>query len=390
MIKLIHTADLHLGATSPYGLVGPRIEEVRREDFHRNFTYIVDKALELDVDFLLISGDVFHYSDPSPRDFVEFCKQLGRLIEARITTVAIAGNHDKPRVMGGKNPLQGLQQSKTPLFYYVHSLVDEPLLLKGRDGAVLGIAPIPYVNYKLIEETQYDYRRLLTEKAYELLEKMEEADFRVSMLHAMVEGAEFKPIFPWFLEEPRLDIRQIKDYDYIALGHIHTPQRISNNTYYAGAIERMSFEEIGEDKSFIYVELKDRECKVETIKLPCRPMEEMHLTLGGGDPNKDILESINRKMLQNETILKLVLEADQTTLNRLRLNEIVDKILNLVKAYRLERMHKPLKSIEIKSEHYHSLGNYIESYIDNLDLNPIIKGRAKKLAKEILEEVGLL
>jgi DNA repair exonuclease SbcCD nuclease subunit len=60
--SFVHAADLHLGY-SQYGL------EVRREDFDRAFQELVDKALELKPDFMIIARDLFHQarSSNSPR-----------------------------------------------------------------------------------------------------------------------------------------------------------------------------------------------------------------------------------------------------------------------------------------------------------------------------------
>ncbi len=390
MIKLIHTADLHLGAALPR-LSGPGIDETRRRDFHQNFSIIVSKALEFNVDFLLISGDIFHSSDPSPRDFVDFCTQLGRLIDNGITTIAIAGNHDKPRVAGSKNPLQGLQESRTPKFYYFQSLTDEPLLVKGRDGTVLGIAPVPYVNYKLVELTGYDYRQLLTEKACELLEKMGDADVRVLMSHTIVEGAQFKPILPWFSEEPRINLRAVRGYDYIALGHVHTPQNVLENAYYAGSTEKISFLEKDENKRFLYVELEDGEVEVKEVKLPCRPMENLHITLGpSDDPTQTILDLIKKsRQDKEEAIIRLFIEADQATFNRLRIGDLENELLKAYRAYRLDRELLSLKGVEKRAQIPLSIRHYVDSYIESLDIGSDIKKRAKQFANMLLDEAGI-
>ncbi len=55
--SFIHVSDLHLGYAQ-YGL------EARRQDFDNAFSEIVDKAIELKPDFMIIAGDLFIKPDP--------------------------------------------------------------------------------------------------------------------------------------------------------------------------------------------------------------------------------------------------------------------------------------------------------------------------------------
>ena len=395
MIRIVHTADLHLGATLPRGLIGRDIEEGRRNDFHRSFQEIVTKAIEVNADLLLISGDVFHNSSPSPKDFTQFCNELGKLNDAGVKTVAIAGNHDKPKVRGGRNPMEGLIGAKAPNFTYVQTLQDEPIRLKAKDGSTIGIAPIPYLDPKAVERAGKNYSQFIAEQSEKMLKKLKNADFKVLASHLMVQGAHFKDLFPWFKEEPQVRLRDLEGYDYIALGHVHTSQKMSENAYYPGSTERVSFTERDEEKSFLIVEYEG-EIKVEKVKLNCRPMISKKLTLTGStDPTKIVIDVLRGLEAAPDGLLELEIEADQSTLSMIRSSKLEQEALKKFHAYTVKRKPQGSSTFLGKTEetggHMMTIRNYVLSYIDSLSgYDADVKARAKEIAKEIMDRMGVI
>jgi exonuclease SbcD len=91
MIRLIHTADVHLGAR--HTDLGERAADLRERQFAA-FRATVDLAIDEKVDLFLIAGDLFD-SNTQPRRSVErVAAELGRLASASIRTVLIPGTHD--------------------------------------------------------------------------------------------------------------------------------------------------------------------------------------------------------------------------------------------------------------------------------------------------------
>jgi DNA repair exonuclease SbcCD nuclease subunit len=91
MLRIIHTADVHLGAR--HDDLGEQAAAQRERQFAA-FKATVDLALEERVDLFLIAGDLFD-SNVQPRRSVErVAAELRRLVEARIRTVMIPGTHD--------------------------------------------------------------------------------------------------------------------------------------------------------------------------------------------------------------------------------------------------------------------------------------------------------
>lgn len=91
MLRLLHTADVHLGAR--HADLGDRASAQRERQFTA-FVATVDLAIAEQVDLVLVAGDLFD-SNVQPRRSVDrVAGQLGRLVDARIRTVITPGTHD--------------------------------------------------------------------------------------------------------------------------------------------------------------------------------------------------------------------------------------------------------------------------------------------------------
>ena len=91
MLRLLQTADVHLGAR--HADLGEQAAAQRERQFAA-FRATIDLAIEEKIDLFLIAGDLFD-SNTQPRRSVErVAAELHRLVEARIRTVMIPGTHD--------------------------------------------------------------------------------------------------------------------------------------------------------------------------------------------------------------------------------------------------------------------------------------------------------
>ena len=84
-VQFIHTADVHLGYAQ-YGL------HERFVDFGRAFSRVVSYAVEKDVDFVLIAGDLFHKRNINALTYLQAYELLSKLRD--IPVFVIEGNHD--------------------------------------------------------------------------------------------------------------------------------------------------------------------------------------------------------------------------------------------------------------------------------------------------------
>lgn len=94
-VKFIHTADVHLG--SPLNGLGAEDTDLQtelREATYGAFRRLIDVALEADVEFVVIAGDLYDRESRSVRANQFAAEQFGRLEDAGISVYLVYGNHD--------------------------------------------------------------------------------------------------------------------------------------------------------------------------------------------------------------------------------------------------------------------------------------------------------
>ncbi|RKY63225.1 MAG: exonuclease SbcCD subunit D, partial [Candidatus Latescibacterota bacterium] len=266
MIKLVHFADVHIGVET-YGRPNPETGlNTRVEDFVRCLSFLVDRALEEDVDLAVFSGDAYHSSSPSPTYQREFAGQIRRLSRAGIPVVLVAGNHDTPGTFGRASSIDIFGTLEVENTYVFTRPRLEVVETKAGPVQVVGM-PWPSRSWMLARE---EYRKLSDE---ELVERMEEVYARlvegfaekldvelpsVLVAHVMVRGAGLSgserasvvgrdpSLLPSVLANPA--------FTYVALGHVHRHQDLNRGgrppLVYPGSLERINFGEEGEAKGF--------------------------------------------------------------------------------------------------------------------------------------------
>src|SRR5215216_7003931 len=91
MLRLLHTADVHLGAR--HADLGDAAAAQRERQFGA-FRSSIDVAIAEKVDVFLVAGDLFDSNTQPKRSVERVAAELNRLVEARIRTVIIPGTHD--------------------------------------------------------------------------------------------------------------------------------------------------------------------------------------------------------------------------------------------------------------------------------------------------------
>ena len=221
-MKFIHTADLHLdsplrGLSAYPDAPAERLRTATRDAFHN----LVTQAIDEQVDFMVIAGDVY---DGDWKDFntgLFFVRQMGRLRHAGIPVYLLYGNHDADSEM-----TRGLE---LPDNVYVFSsrkaetfrIEDKKVALHGRSFKVAAT----------------------TENLLPTYPEPEIGWLNVGVLHTALEGnAEHAKYAPCSVAE-----LQAKGYQYWALGHVHEHwmQRGDVTIAYPGNLQGRHIRELG-------------------------------------------------------------------------------------------------------------------------------------------------
>lgn len=203
-------ADVHLGAEPD---AGKRYSGQRKQEIWDSFLGVIEQCEKERVDFLFIAGDLFH-RQPLMRELKEVNYLFSKLSYTKV--VLIAGNHDC---------------IKKDSYYAAFSWADNVYPLFGEQMQCakfreydLGVYGLSY-HTKEITQPLYDNASAPGRFGYEIL---------------LAHGGDEKHI-P--VKKDRLDAL---GYDYIAMGHIHKPQKMGQRAAYAGALEPIDKNDTGQ------------------------------------------------------------------------------------------------------------------------------------------------
>jgi exonuclease SbcD len=241
--------------------------------------YILQKLLKTLSDpsysVLVISGDIFDRSIPSQEASQVFSAFLGELKNSRplLKVLMIPGNHDSAVRLGyGKELFSGLgihigcgaDNANTPV------VIDS-------DGERCAFFLLPYL-----------YPSGLAEEASKELEDARKnavsngADCTVLLAHLFCRGGKSSDSERTFLgQAEQVNPGLFSGFDYVALGHLHRPQKAAVNAWYAGSPLAYSFDEAESEKCFLSVTLTRGEkttagLSVEVIPVePLRPLRRL-------------------------------------------------------------------------------------------------------------------
>lgn len=247
--SFIHTADLHLGY-SQYGL------EERREDFDRAFSELVDRAVELKPDFIIIAGDLFHQARPSNVTLEAAIKNFSRLRDAGIPVLTVNGSHDSaPNIVTGTilNPLDS-----AGLIYH----------LPRHEGACWKKQECCYVygipNFRTRRKTEEQLPAFMEQNK----PTPDPSIFNICVFHMALDIQGVKP--PYMEAEAPPELLP-KGFDYYAAGHVHSPYEgkfESGMLVYSGCTETVNYDEAGTKKGFYHVRVdENKRVSLEFVEL---------------------------------------------------------------------------------------------------------------------------
>lgn len=262
-LRLLHFADPHLGYRRFHRLTKQGFNQ-REVDVSMAFKECVDRSLSLKPDLVLCAGDLFHTVRPSNAIITFAFRELSRLAShLAVPIVLIAGNHDTPRRS------------------------DSGSLLR-----LLGEIPGVHISDQGIE--RFDFPVLdcsvtclphaaLADPTIPQLRADERRRFNILVAHGQFDNrlvSDFGGVdIPYAKLAPH-------EWDYAALGHVHSRLDVGVNAAYAGSLEHTAtdiWRGAKEPKGFLMVELPKRTRVFHALTSPrevliLEPIDAMHLT----------------------------------------------------------------------------------------------------------------
>ncbi|MBQ9802323.1 MAG: exonuclease SbcCD subunit D [Clostridia bacterium] len=268
-MKFLHIADLHLGK---------RVCEYSMLDEQRAaLSAIVDMAVAEGVRGVLIAGDVYDRQVPPAEATMLLSSFLERLHEAGIAAFVIAGNHDSADRLAFASALL----RDTDIFLAGNCVGMPEVVVLQEDGLRVALHMLPHFRPQSL--SPYLGGNCSTSAA--VMEKMvaqidfSVADRHVLLAHLFVAGSAVSDSeLPFVGTVDAVSPALFKNFDYVALGHLHRPQIHGDNVVYAGSPVCYSFSEVGGEKSAVLVDVTGDGVSIR--RLPLTPVHAMREVRG--------------------------------------------------------------------------------------------------------------
>lgn len=312
-MKFVHLSDLHLG------------KRVNEYSMLEDQEYILKKIINIIDDEkpagVIIAGDVYDKSIPSAEAVQMFDDFLTRLAKRNLQVFVISGNHDSPERMSFGSRL--MDQSGIHISQ-VYNGEFVPFSMKDEHG-VVNVYMLPFVKpahvKRFSDESIESYTDAIRVAIAEM--KVDQSARNLLITHQFVTGAtrsESEDISVGGSDN--VDVSVFDGFDYVALGHIHSPQNCtSERVRYCGTPLKYSFSEAKDNKSITVVELEEKgKLSVKTVSLvPMRDMVEIK-----GRYNEIMLKSFYENTSYQEDYIHITLTDEE---------DIVDAIGKLRTVY---------------------------------------------------------
>ncbi len=267
-MKFIHLSDLHLGKrVNAFSM----LEE--QEMILQQIVTVIDTESP---DAVLIAGDVYDKPVPPAEAVGLFDRFLAALATRQVPTFVISGNHDSAeRIAFGARIMSGAGVHLSPV--YDGNLT--PVTLQDEHGTV-NVYLLPFLKPAHVrrffeEEDIVSYTDALRVAIAHMA--VDTARRNVLVTHQFVTGSDRRESEDISVGgTDNVDAAVFRDFDYVALGHLHAPQNCTSpRIRYCGTPLKYSFSEIKDEKSVTVVELGAKGEGVTVRTLPLTPLHDM-------------------------------------------------------------------------------------------------------------------
>lgn len=273
-MKLLHLSDLHIGkSVNDFNMI---------EDQEYILKQILDIIPRHNIDTVLIAGDIYDKPIPSEEAVKLLDSFLCSLSEIGVETFLISGNHDSDERLNFGSSLFEANKIHISAKYngrlYKKECMDE--------FGKINIYLLPFVKASQVKYFYPDEKIESYDDAVRVVLAHTDIDVserNVLAAHQFVTGKSEEPELGGSESAAVLNVGTIEkigvdcfdDFDYVALGHIHSPQKIGRETVrYAGSLLKYSLSEVNNEKSVPIVTLGAKG-ETEVLLIPLKPLRDM-------------------------------------------------------------------------------------------------------------------
>ncbi|CDB79396.1 MULTISPECIES: exonuclease SbcCD subunit D [Coprococcus] len=289
-MRFIHLSDLHIG------------KRVNEFSMLEDQEYILKEILGIiddeQPDGVIIAGDVYDKSVPSEEAVKLLDSFLTSLAKRKLQVYIISGNHDSAAKLAFASSLidlSGIHISPVYDSAQIATMGDglvRPYKLEDGKGQVANIYMLPFVKPAMVRAVfpdEADDIKDYTDACHVAVEHMDvdEKVTNILVAHQFVTGAVRSESEENVGGLDNVDVSVFDSFDYVALGHIHGPQKVGRETVrYCGTPLKYSLSEANHTKSVTVVDIPENK-KIEIRTVPLVPMHELREVKGTFDELMD-------------------------------------------------------------------------------------------------------
>ncbi len=271
-MRFLHIADLHLG------------KQMNDLNLLKDQEYVLQQVIHIageeNVDAVLIAGDVYQRSSPQAEAMALFDSFVSQLAEQGKKVFIISGNHDSALRISYFSSL--VKNSGVYVTEAFHGEMQH-VTLQDTDGDIT-VWMLPFLRPAQVKRALPDEKISSYQDAIRAVLRNADIDYsgrNLLMCHQFISGCEVcdsEELTIGTLDH--IDGAAFDGFDYVALGHIHGPQKVLRDTLrYAGSPLKYSFSEARHKKSVCIVDMQEKgEVQVRTI--PLYPLHDVRLIEG--------------------------------------------------------------------------------------------------------------
>ncbi|MBQ2976924.1 MAG: exonuclease SbcCD subunit D [Clostridia bacterium] len=271
-MRFLHIADLHLGKQmNDLSLLA---------DQEAALDQVIQIADAEKVDAVLIVGDVYQRTSPQAEAMALFDRFVSRLAEAGKKIFVISGNHDSAlRISYFASLVKDAGVHVTEAF----DGEMQHVTLQDAEGGMT-VWMLPFLRPAQVKRALPEEKITSYQDAVQAVLRHANVDFKkrnLLMCHQFILGCEVSDSEELSVGSlDHMDGAIFDGFDYVALGHIHKPQKVLRDTLrYAGSPLKYSFSEAQHKKSVVIVDMQEKG-NVQVRLVPLYPLHDVRLIEG--------------------------------------------------------------------------------------------------------------
>lgn len=372
-MRILHTADWHIGKIVNEFSMLEEQEAVLHD--------LVEEVKRLDIDVLIMAGDLYDRAIPPKEAVVLATKIFTRLVkEAGIPVLAIAGNHDSNERLEYGSELLSTSQ------LFIEGMVKKDIRKVTIDDVNFYLLPFAdhvTIRQLLEDESIKDLQDATRAQIESIKETMNPDEVNILIAHGYIVNQTTDSVEDSDSERPLsigtaeyVEASLFEEFDYVALGHLHKAQKVKEEKIrYSGSPLKYSKSEVQHRKQHLLVEIEKNELIVHPVDI--QPKRDMR-----------VLRGTFNELMQGESEDYIFFELEDTTYVMDAMNQLRRRYpfaMGLEYVERKKRAEKKEQQVEEQLQKKSVLELFNDFYQEYTE-RPL-EEQQERAVKEILEIV---